>query len=174
MATALSDIPRSMPIGCGIYLCREIINGCQARVNTIRQLSQSRYFSIVCLDEPSSPELSNNHPEEIWSALEILVLALMSGGEGGTTDNTSIAALFAWKGPAGRRVSAREAYAWRGVIDEIKSADLNEVASKIKISPDSSVLLRDRPAMLKIAGEVANALFHSYTAKHSVAFHRRE
>ncbi len=135
-------------------------------------MPQTQAYVIVCLDESISPELSNRRSEEIWKALETLVSTLVKEEEGLLPGTTSEGLLFAWKTSSEHKVSAKEAYAWRGVIEGIKSADLYTLASKMTNDPETAVLLRDRPAMLKVAGEIANALFHSYTAGHSISFQK--
>ncbi|MDH2899435.1 MAG: hypothetical protein PXY39_00530 [archaeon] len=79
--------------------------------------------------------------------------------------------LFSWKDQEAYLVNAKETYAWRSVIDSIKAADLSEVASQLeREGKNSSSLVRSKPIMLRVAGEITNALLHSYTNHHRITF----
>ncbi len=67
--------------------------------------------------------------------------------------------------------SAGETYAWRNVIDSIKASDLSEVSSRSKSHGATfSALVKSKPIMLRMAGEISNALLHSYTNRHKITF----
>jgi hypothetical protein len=122
-------------------------------------------FSIVCTDEPLSSGLSNERPLEVWLALEELVLALLR-----ESAFASESALFAWKSELRHVATAKEPYAWRAAIEEIKNSDLPSKAQIFRVSPEKFVLVTDKPVMLKIAGEITSALLHSYSSRHRISF----
>ena len=115
----------------------------------------AEYFIISCDDE-GNLSLSNKHEEEIWMSVQKLLGILVKDSQ-----FTSMQTLFLWKEKPHHRASAKEAYSWRVAIEEIKN---NYLVEKCKgLSPSERLLLADKPAMLKIAGETTNALLHSYT-----------
>jgi hypothetical protein len=118
-------------------------------------------FALTC-DEESS-ELSNSHELEIWQALESLTEILQTGSQLPQNE-----LLLSWKS-SHHHTTAREAYGWRAVIEEIKNSDLPTRCAKEKQDPKYTLMI-DKPAMLKIAGEITNALLHSYTRGHRVSF----
>lgn len=83
---------------------------------------------------------------------------------------SSVENLYAWKGSK-HLASAKEPYAWRAALEEIKDSDLS--AKCQSESREAAVIMADKPTMLKIAGEITNALLHSYTARHKVSFVQR-
>jgi len=124
----------------------------------------SRY-SIVCLDEPDPHVLSNERSLEIWSAFDELVLSLLSDSA-----FSSEVVLFAWKRESRHLAIAKEPYAWRAAIEEIKNSDLADKARSFKGDPEKFILITDKPVMLKIAGEITSALLHSYSSRHRISF----
>lgn len=120
-------------------------------------------FVIVCEDE--SAFLTNSRTNVHWSALDELVLTLVRFSNFSDESN-----LFNWKKRPGRIASAREAYAWRGALEEIKNSDLTERCAEFRTDPKKFVLITDKPAMLKIAGEVTNSLLHSNAKRHRISF----
>jgi hypothetical protein len=149
-------------------------------------------YQIRCLDE--GIPLSNIHNVRVWRALEMLLRALSPYGvrfEGSNDRNSSAVALspFDWK-DVQMRASARQAYAWRNVIEDVKNSDLGSKlgegrmshhprgrtqrsrgAEKKDMGEDEEIALAsDKPTMLKLAGEVTNALLHSYTRAHVIRF----
>lgn len=126
------------------------------------RLTQQDQYSISCVDE-GGLHLSNSHEEEMWNSIQKLLELLVR-----ETQFSSMQTLFAWKENKGHRASAREAYAWRGAIEEIKNNDLMKVTSSLK--PEEVTLIADKPAMLKMAGEITNALLHSYGKMHLIRF----
>ena len=76
--------------------------------------------------------------------------------------------LFSWK-KTHHQAEAKEPYFWRFALDELKNSDLTAVCSEARGREDF-VLMRDKPAMLKIGGEITNSLMHSYTARHKITF----
>ncbi|HYB03424.1 MAG TPA: hypothetical protein VED17_03105 [Nitrososphaerales archaeon] len=122
-------------------------------------------FSIVCNDEPLSTALSNERELRVWLALQELVLALLAD-----SGFTSEAMLFAWKNEPRHLATAKEPYAWRAAIEEIKNSDLPSKAQIFRKDPEKFVLITDKPVMLKIAGEITSALLHSYSSRHRISF----
>ena len=68
--------------------------------------------------------------------------------------------LYAWK-EQHHRATAREPYAWRAVLEEIKNSDLGSKCADLQ-GKEEFVLMTDKPTMLKIAGEITSSLLHSY------------
>ena len=118
----------------------------------------------MCDDEGNSP-LANTHAREIWVSVQKLLEILVEDSQ-----FSSMHTLFAWKERLHYRVTAKEAYAWRSAIEEIKNNDLVEKCKGLNAS--ESLLMEDKPAMLKIAGETTNALLHSYTRGHAITFQK--
>ena len=125
-------------------------------------MSRHDQYSIVCDDEDNL-QLSNYHEAEVWDSLEKLLLILVRDNQ-----FTAMRTLFAWKETRGYRANAKEAYSWRSAIEEIKNSDLMKKGEGLKRS--ELLLIADKPAMLKMAGETANALLHSYTRRHAITF----
>lgn len=78
--------------------------------------------------------------------------------------------LYAWK-EGHHHALAKEQYAWRSALEEIKNSDLSSKCADVK--REDAVLMADKPVMLKIAGEITNALMHSYTSRHKISFVQR-
>ncbi len=119
-------------------------------------------FAITCDDE-NGAVLSNKSELSTWQALEGLVGIFKEKSLVGSFD-----AFIAMK-ISGHAASARETYAWREVLEAIKNNDLKELCAGFKDQMIQSLIM-DRPVMLKIAGEVTNALMHSYNLKHKITF----
>jgi hypothetical protein len=83
----------------------------------------------------------------------------------------SYATLYSWK-DGHHRSTPKEAYAWRAVLEEIKASNLS---AKCASHPDreQAMLMADKPAMLKIAGEITNGLMHSYASGHRITLSQR-
>jgi hypothetical protein len=122
-------------------------------------------YSIACLDEPDRPILSNERSIAIWSAFDELVLNLLA-----ESAFSSEAVLFSWKKEPRHLATAKEPYAWRAAIEEIKNTELTIKAASFKDDPEKFVLITDKPVMLKIAGEITSALLHSYSSRHRISF----
>jgi len=128
-------------------------------------LIEKENFYVITCDDEGNLILSNKHTGQIWMSVQKLLHILVSD-----TQFASIQTLFAWKESPHYRASAKEAYAWRGAIEEIKN---NDLMKKCKgLNRTEVLLMADKPAMLKIAGETANALLHSYTRGHAVTFQK--
>lgn len=117
-----------------------------------------------CEVEPSRI-LSNWRSLDIWQALEKLIIILLKD-----SGFSSFQTLYAWK-QAKHLALANEPYAWRAALEEIKNSDLSVMCAGVP--PEDSVLMADKPVMLKVAGEITNALMHSYDARHRVSFVQR-
>lgn len=125
----------------------------------------SQDCALSCDDE-SGKILSNWHSIEIWSALERLAKVLFD-----ESNFSRFNELFTWK--ESRHIAlAREPYAWRAAIEEIKAADIVARCAGEK-NREVMNLMSDKPAMLKIAGEITNSLMHSYTSRHRMSFVQR-
>ena len=98
----------------------------------------------------------------MWGALDLLLTILVRDSSFASLD-----VLLSWKGDH-HLANAREPYAWRSAIEEIKNSDLRKKCESV--DQDRLVVITDRPLMLKIAGEVTNALFHSYNTGHRLSF----
>jgi hypothetical protein len=118
-------------------------------------------YVLRCEDESS--DLSNSHDLDIWEALESLARILAKD-----TKLSQEELLHSWK-TGHHLATARETYGWRDVMEEIKNADLPARCVNLKRDPKYTLII-DKPAMLKIAGEIANALLHSYTKRHKVSY----
>jgi hypothetical protein len=108
----------------------------------------------------------------MWSAMDRLVCLLNE-----ETNFTSPQNLSSWKSTS-HIATAREAYGWRNAIDSIKNTNLIKLVAKVGEEEAGNQLggrslrnlMTDRPLMLKIAGEITNALLHSYNRKHRISF----
>jgi hypothetical protein len=120
----------------------------------------------ICCDDEKQRILSNWRDLEMWEALENLLKILMKR----SSQNLSI--LYAWKSGK-HQSSAKEPYAWRSVLDEIKNSDLSEACALLSKSQEKT-LMTDKPAMLKVAGEITYCLMHSYEAHHKISFIQKE
>lgn len=118
-------------------------------------------YAISC-DSESGLLLSNKRSLEMWDALARLIEILVE-----SSGFSSTAVLSEWKKPH-HIALAKEPYAWRNALDEIKNSDLTVKCSGVDL--ESATLMTDKPTMLKIAGEVTNSLLHSYTNKHALTF----
>ncbi|MDG6997585.1 MAG: hypothetical protein JRN15_00555 [Nitrososphaerota archaeon] len=120
--------------------------------------------AIICDDE-GGRTISNIHDEELWVALESLLLILRTG-----SNFVPNGILEKWKTPH-HQVSASEVYAWRASMEEIKNCDL---AAKCAAKREDSLysLMIDKPTMLKISGEITNALMHAYNSRHKISFNQ--
>ncbi len=123
---------------------------------------KEKFYVVSCDDEGNLP-LSNKHTGQIWMSVQKLLQILVRDSQ-----FASMQTLFAWKERPHYRATAKEAYAWRGAIEEIKNNDLVEKCKGLNRS--EVLLLADKPTMLKIAGETTNALQHSYTRGHAITF----
>lgn len=121
-------------------------------------------YALCCVDE-SQAILSNWRSLELWDSLERLITLLLK-----EASFSSLQTLYAWK-EGGHQALSKEPYAWRTALEEIKNSDLS--AKCANESRENAVLMADKPTMLKIAGEVTNALMHSYTLRHKITFIQR-
>lgn len=122
-------------------------------------------FTIRC-DTESGVLISSQMEAEAWDSIFTLVQFLERDKYASVKR-----ALFSWKDQEAYLANAKETYAWRGVIDSIKAVDLSEVASQLESEgKNSSSLVRSKPIMLRVAGEITNALLHSYTSQHRITF----
>jgi hypothetical protein len=121
----------------------------------------------ICCDDEKQRILSNWRGLETWEALENLLDNLMKG-----SSSPRLSILYAWK-KGQHQSSAKEPYAWRSALEEIKNSDLFEMCAQMSKSEEKT-LMTDKPAMLKIAGEITNSLMHSYEAHHKISFIQRE
>jgi hypothetical protein len=122
-------------------------------------------YALSCDDE-SGLVLSNWHALEVWRTLEKLIQILLKDSDFSTHD-----ALYSWKEDH-HQALAKEPYAWRAAIEEIKNCDLNAKCSSVENREEAN-LMSDKPAMLKLAGEITNSLMHSYSARHKLSFTQR-
>jgi hypothetical protein len=128
-------------------------------------LFMPRIFAIRCENE-SQTLISNRIEGEAWDSIESLAEFLEREKYPSVKE-----AMFLWRYEESHLASARETYAWRGFIDLIKSSDLAEIASRMKrVGTTSFSLVRSRPIMLRITGEITSALLHSYTNRHRITF----
>ncbi|MGA2875227.1 MAG: hypothetical protein ABSE82_06775 [Nitrososphaerales archaeon] len=125
----------------------------------------SQDYALVCDDE-SGLVLSNWRALEVWSALEKLIQMLLKD-----SDFSNFKVLYSWKENHHLAV-AKEPYAWRAAIEEIKNSDLTAKCAMIE-NREEATLMSDKPTMLKIAGEITNGLMHSYAARHKLNFSQR-
>jgi hypothetical protein len=121
----------------------------------------SRLFAIRCEEEDLV--LSNPMESNAWAAIERLISLLQSENQ------SSLNGLFAWK-ERRHLATAKEVYSWRGAIEVIKDADLNREWAGSKGDPSLPSLMRSKPIMLRLTGEITNALLHSYNLKHRITF----
>lgn len=147
---------------------------------------QQRLFAIRCENEGGAI-LSSRIEGEAWDSIERLVELL--GKREGTRATSSMSSmvhgssiasdtLFSWRHEENHLAGAREAYAWRDAIDQIKACDLDEIASsyskraRSNVSPSSREieLMKSKPIMLRLAGEITNTLLHSYNNRHEITF----
>jgi len=120
----------------------------------------------LCCDDESGLALSNWRALETWEALEKLILILLKDSNFSTHSM-----LYSWKD--GHHLAlAKEPYSWRAALEEIKSSDLSVKCAGLE-KGEEKILMADKPAMLKIAGEITNGLMHSYTTRHKVSFDHR-
>jgi hypothetical protein len=129
--------------------------------NVLERKMQRSKLAINCEDE--SLLLTNEHSQAIWDAFQDLIEILLK-----ESNFASPEVLFAWK-QSKHLAQAKEPYAWRAALDEIKDSNLSAKCSEYR-GLDEFVLMTDKPAMLKLGGEVANSLMHSYTSKHKITF----
>jgi hypothetical protein len=99
-----------------------------------------------------------------WVSIETLVRSL--GSKSGGADPK----LFGWK-ERGYLAQPKDPFTWRRIIDEIKDKDLSFIASTLDGEQEERVasLMKSKPIMLKIAGEITNALYHSYQNRHKIS-----
>lgn len=126
--------------------------------------TSNQKFVLICNDEPLLAPLSNGRTEDSWEGIEDLLRILLKDSKFASETD-----LFAWK-KSGHLASAREPYAWRAAIEEIKESDLTARCDSVRENGEKFILITDKPAMLKIAGEITNGLFHSYTSRHKISF----
>ena len=125
----------------------------------------SVYFAIECCEEHTV--LSSKMERAAWSAIESLARCL--------NHDLSLAAkdqMFTWRAQ-NYLANARDPYAWRRLIDQIKDEiDLSAALARCQDRGEESVLnlAKSKPIMLKISGEIANALIHSYQNRHAISF----
>ncbi len=119
-------------------------------------------YAIRCESEQGLV-LSNEIEQEAWEAIERLIPLLVK-------DEAFIGYLFSWKGRPSSTASARETYSWRRAIDLIKESDLGEKCNASKENPRIVILMKSKPIMLRMAGEITNALLHSYNLGHKITF----
>jgi len=119
-------------------------------------------FAIICEDE-SGLALSNEHSRDIWDSLQDLMTVLLKDSK---FADESI--LSSWK-ETYHRATAKEPYAWRAALEEIKNSDLGAKCSEFR-GNEEFVLMTDKPTMLKIAGEITTSLLHSYSSRHRTSF----
>ena len=122
-------------------------------------------YALCCEDE-SGLVISNWRTLEVWEALEKLIRILLRD-----SDFSNFSVLYAWK-ESHHLAQAKEPYAWRAAIEEIKNSDLTAKCEEIE-NREEATLMSDKPTMLKIAGEITNSLMHSYTARHKLNFAQR-
>lgn len=122
-------------------------------------------FGIRC-DTESARLISSKIESEAWESIETLVEFLRSD-----EDIAVKRELFSWKYEMSHLASAKETYAWRKVIDSIKASDLGLVGSEFDRSRKTTLTLaKSKPIMLRIAGEITNALLHSYSNRHRITY----
>jgi len=119
-------------------------------------------FAFIC-DEESGLVLSNEHSPDIWDSLQDLIGVLLKDSQ--FADKS---VLSAWK-EQHHRATAKEPYAWRAALEEIKNSDLSSKCSEFR-GKEEFVLMTDKPTMLKIAGEIITSLLHSYSSRHRISF----
>ncbi len=117
-------------------------------------------FAIRCDEEQTI--LSSKMDKTAWVSIEKLVACL-------NHDPSSPAngQMFGWMSK-GYLANARDAYGWRRAIERIKEEDLAAVIARY--GEGAASLAKSKPIMLKIAGEITNALIHSYQDRHRISF----
>jgi hypothetical protein len=124
-------------------------------------------FAILCDSE--QVVLSSKTEDKAWTAVEALAQQLNS-----SLSEAGLRVMFGWKGKS-HMADAKETYAWRRTIDSIKESDLSAQASMwTGASEDVRLLIKSRPIMLRMAGEITNALMHSYQNRHKISFSQIE
>ncbi|MGI0091644.1 MAG: hypothetical protein ACREBS_08045 [Nitrososphaerales archaeon] len=123
-------------------------------------------YAISCDDEHGLV-LSNYHALDIWEALGDLIEILRK-----QSNFSSQEMLFSWKEKPRHHAQAREPYAWRAAMEEIKNSDLPAKCADVK-DRFAATLMSDKPVMLKIAGEITSCLMHSYSSRHRLSFSQR-
>jgi hypothetical protein len=113
---------------------------------------------------------------EAWNSIEKLVEALGIQEESNISYEGRSCGLFDWMEGENYLATARETYSWRRVIDSIKDADLTRLDLQIqeKGRTQPTALVRSKPIMLRVAGEITNALIHSYARQHKIRFAQRD
>ena len=119
-------------------------------------------YALHCDDEYGLV-LSNSRGLENWQKFEKIVGILLDDSHFSNYDT-----LFAWK-VNHHLAGAREPYAWRAALEEIKNSDLDAKCSHIE-DREEATFMSDKPTILKIAGEITNALMHSYDSRHKISF----
>lgn len=124
------------------------------------------FFAFKCETEKGLV-ITSTLEEAAWKAVEELVVFLI-----GNESNSKGEELFSWKKEKGHQANAKETYAWRNVIESIKTIDLESLSSDGGQEKEGSVsgLRRSRPIMLRVAGDITNALIHSYDNRHRITF----
>jgi hypothetical protein len=117
-------------------------------------------FAITCDDERTI--LSSQMDKAAWVSIEKLIECLNRDSSSSISGQ-----MFGWKSK-GYLANARDAYGWRRAIERIKEEDL--LAALRRCGEESASLARSKPIMLKIAGEITNALIHSYQGRHKISF----
>jgi hypothetical protein len=112
-------------------------------------------LGIRCLEE--NKIISSSIEEDGWISIRNVLLRL--------TGRENCELLFSWKDRKSI-ATAKEVYAWRRAIDVIKEHDLAKELGPV--TRDSPALMKSRPIMLKIAGEITTALMHSYDNRHRI------
>jgi hypothetical protein len=122
-------------------------------------------FAIRC-DSESETLISSKMEAQAWDAISALVQFLEH-----ETYPAMKKSMFSWKNHEAYLANARETYAWRDVIDLIKASDLAEVSLQLEREERTFLsLVKSKPIMLRMAGEITNALLHSYTNRHRITF----
>jgi hypothetical protein len=112
-------------------------------------------LGIRCLEEDKI--ISSDIEVDGWISIRNVLLNL--------TGRENCELLFSWEDRKSI-ATAKEVYAWRRAIDVIKEHDLAKELGPV--ARDSPALMKSRPIMLKIAGEITTALMHSYDNRHRI------
>jgi hypothetical protein len=124
----------------------------------------TKNFAIKC--EVESLVISSSFEKEAWDSIEALVESQEK-----EVSNSSAIILFLWKKERNHLATAKETYIWRKVIDSIKASDLAQISSDLnKLGKGAFPLAGSKPIMLRVAGEITNALIHSYSHQHKISF----
>jgi hypothetical protein len=126
---------------------------------------QTKLFALKCEEEQTV--LSSRMEASAWHAIEKLAGRL--SGDLSESDRTS---LSSWKSQD-HMALAKEIYFWRRAIDLIKDTDLSSIIWQPS-EDEMKGLMKSKPVMLKIAGEITNALMHSHQNRHRVSFFQIE